>query len=742
MKKFIESIKGFLIGLGSITPGLSGGTIAILTGLYDRIIYNIGHFFERPWKAIKDILFIAIGMIVGIIFAFFVITEFLFPYLPLEMCLLFSGLIVGGIPSIYKKTTTKKWNYKSYIFGLLTLALLVFVSVMEVTNFTGAGKTLTFDLKNMIIAFLLGIVAAITLVVPGISGSVILLALGYYFPLVNVIKLAVNEAITFNFGGNVLLLCSLGLGVIFGMVFSSILIDYLLRKYYHFSYMAILGLILGSAIGVVMIGIKEIIYFDLSNGLLVLHIFASVLLFAAGVYFGGKLEKLGGDIVDFNDLAKKNYDSALEDLKEILKYKSVLNEYNPNSSAPFGVENKKCLEHMLSIGERDGFTVKNVDNYAGHIALGDAEEIVGILGHLDVVPAVGKWSNDPFTPTIKNDKLYARGTLDDKGGVIASYYAMKIIKDLNLPIKKQIRLIVGCDEESGSRCLEHYFETEQKPACAISPDAEFPLIFGEKGILSFDLLGDLGNDDVLSFESGLRYNIVPDLAKLVVKNPNEQEIIEFNQEFNQNAKFSDGAYYFYGESSHAMQPECGINAAYIMFLFMNKYYPSALSEYIVNYYDTTGKKQNIDLYDDEMKALTINLGIARCVNGQVKLGYNLRVPVDSHVDVIKNGFESKIKKFGFIFTNMSYSPRHYVNPQSDFVKTLMEAYQTISNDYKSEPMTIGGGTYARILKNAVAFGPNFPFREDICHQPDEFIYLEDFTKWIAIYAKAIYDLAK
>ena len=446
--------------------------------------------------------------------------------------------------------------------------------------------------------------------------------------------------------------------------------------------------------------------------------------------------------IDFLNEAKKYFDVALNDLCETLKYKSVLDKYEPNSITPFGIENKKCLDFVLSMGKRDGFDTLNVDNYAGHISYGTGD-IIGVLGHLDVVPAVGNWTNDPFTPTISDGKLFARGTLDDKGGVIASYYAIKMIKDLNLPISKQIRLIVGCDEESGSRCVERYFSKQPMPLYAFSPDAEFPLIYGEKGILSFNINGSIENKNVVSIKAGERYNIVCDEAHLEVLNPKQEYLDVFLKEYDCKVVIKDNEYIFYGKSAHAMQPHLGKNAIYYMSLFMEKYYPCQMASFIVESFDNNGEKLGIYVNDKYMHELTVNLGICHYNDKKLVLGYNLRVPLDEHIDVIKEGFNNGLEEYSNLsLGEFSYSPRHFVDPNSDFIKTLMTSYQEITNDYETKPFTIGGGTYARIMKNAVAYGPNFLHRDDLCHQPDEHIYLSDFILWIAIYAKAIYELAK
>ena len=447
--------------------------------------------------------------------------------------------------------------------------------------------------------------------------------------------------------------------------------------------------------------------------------------------------------IDFLELAKKYYDDALMDLIELLKFKSVLDEYKEDSDAPFGIENKRCLEYFLSLGERDGFKVTNIDNYAGDISYGSGSESVGVLGHLDVVPAVGKWTNDPFTPVISDGKLYARGTLDDKGGVVASYYAMKMIRDLDLPISKEIRIIVGCDEESGSRCVERYFSKVSKPTVAFSPDAEFPIIYGEKGILTFNIEGTINNPEVLSIHAGERYNIVCDEARLTVKNATQAYLDEFTFEDGCTAELVDNTYIFYGKSAHAMQPHMGVNAIYNMFKFMNKFYPCDASSFITKYFDTNGKLLDVYINDPDMHELTINLGVCHYDGINLVMGYNLRVPVDNHVEVIKEGFNKGLSTYNNLtLGQFYYSKRHFVDPNSDLIVNLLSAYQTVSGDYTNKPFTIGGGTYARTMENAVAFGPNFLNRPDICHQPDEHIYLEDFVKWIAIYAKAIYLLAK
>ena len=271
---------------------------------------------------------------------------------------------------------------------------------------------------------------------------------------------------------------------------------------------------------------------------------------------------LFGGFMDFKELYAKERPYAMEVLKKLISFKTVLDEYKEDSDAPFGMENKKALEYILSVGKKDGFNVKNVDHYAGHIEFGEGDEILGVLAHLDVVPVNSEeWDFDPFTLRFSLGKMYARGALDDKGPLVASYIALKMLKDMGFMPKKRIRLIMGCDEESGSRCLKRYLEKEEKPTIGFSPDACFPLIYGEKAMTTYDILGDLSDDIIVSFTAGERYNVVPSYAEMELKEDYSKEFMAFLKEKNYQGEYKDSKYIAYGVASHAMNPELGVNAA-------------------------------------------------------------------------------------------------------------------------------------------------------------------------------------
>src|SRR5690606_19096506 len=151
-----------------------------------------------------------------------------------------------------------------------------------------------------------------------------------------------------------------------------------------------------------------------------------------------------------------------------------------------------------------------------HIEVGKGEEILGILCHLDVVPAGDGWKYPPFSVTIEDGKIYARGALDDKGPTLAAYYALKLLVDMGVDFKKKVRIILGTDEESGWRGLQYYLTKEKMPDLGFAPDANFPLIFGEKGIMNGMFTGRCEDNGLYQLNFGERTNVVPDKAEAIV----------------------------------------------------------------------------------------------------------------------------------------------------------------------------------------------------------------------------------
>jgi len=444
--------------------------------------------------------------------------------------------------------------------------------------------------------------------------------------------------------------------------------------------------------------------------------------------------------MDWLKIAQSYKEEYIEKTQALLRIPTVLETFNPsNNEAPFGEDIRRALDWFLYMGEADGFKIKNIDNYAGHLEMGSGSEVLGILGHLDVVPTGGKWDYPPFGATLVDGKIYARGSIDDKGPSMAAYLAMKMVKDQHLNLNKKVRLILGCDEESGMRCIRRYLEKEQMPDLGFAPDADFPLIYGEKGNVSWNITG-FENDDLLeSINAGERYNVVPDECVAVLKKDVRSAFEAYLADHQYQGKVEDHTYTIYGKNSHAAWPYMGVNAIFLMAEFLKTQTTSKLVNYLCKYmtHDYYGKKLGIDHFDPEMKELTINLAIINYEKGAFTVGVNIRYPLGFELDKQLSKVERTILDYGFSYTQLRNSNPHYVSPQDPLVKTLLAAYQKYSKDYTSPIVTIGGGTYARALKKAVAFGPNLPNNPDLAHQPNEYVIVDDMIMAAAIYAEAI-----
>ena len=221
-----------------------------------------------------------------------------------------------------------------------------------------------------------------------------------------------------------------------------------------------------------------------------------------------------------NEVLKRKED-MLKDIKTLCLIPSTLDESTAADNQPFGKACRDALDAMLEIGKRDGYEVCDVDGYAGHIDVGEGEESFGVLGHLDVVPALEEdgWTRSPFSPEVRDNKLFGRGSIDDKGPVVASLYAMKAIKD-SCNISKRVRLILGLNEEKGWKCIDYYKEHEEYPVIGFSPDANFPAIFAEKGILSIELKNTFlikGYEILEITTNNNAINVVPKYCSITLK---------------------------------------------------------------------------------------------------------------------------------------------------------------------------------------------------------------------------------
>lgn len=442
-------------------------------------------------------------------------------------------------------------------------------------------------------------------------------------------------------------------------------------------------------------------------------------------------------------------DQIISTLQSLLRIRSVLDESTITSDAPFGKGINDALNFMTELGQKDGFKVVRDGGYALELSYGEGNESVGILCHLDVVPEGKNWTYPPYEARIVDNKIYARGSTDDKGPTIACYYALKIIKDNNIKLKKKIKLIFGTDEETGWRGISHYLANYPMPEIGFAPDCSFPLVYGEKGRMAIDLKINKVNkcavnaDALVSIKGGERYNVVIDEAEgILTINKAEEFKTYLEQNHLDGDVIEDHNQYKYiikGRSAHAMEPEKGINAGTHLCNFFKDYTSNELVHYVANYHhlDFELKKLGLDYNDYEMGPLTCNIGIIDITRENSRVTLDIRYPERYDQPHFEKAYKEMIENQNLTITKFTHKAPHYVSPSDPLVVKLYNAYVTNTQDFENKPFTVGGGTYASTLKKAVAYGMGFPGEIELAHQPDECLDIDSLMKGVKIYLDAI-----
>jgi len=454
------------------------------------------------------------------------------------------------------------------------------------------------------------------------------------------------------------------------------------------------------------------------------------------------------------DLMKEDLIAAIQ---ACIQIKSVKDVEHAAPGAPFGPGIKDALEWTLALGEKLGFTVKNVEGYAGHIEMGTGD-LLGILGHLDVVPEGDGWSAPPYSATIKDGKIYGRGALDDKGPSLTALFAMKAIKDAKIPLNMRVRLILGTDEESGWADMDYYLKKEEVPQIGFAPDAEFPVIHAEKGILHLELNKSYATPfpHLVRVQGGERPNIVPDVCEVTIKGITNEIISSKLKEFS----FPEGVsgklgsletkqetkLTFRGVGAHGSLPQNGKNAILYALRFLQTLPLSSEEQHILDFILTHpgtgyyGEGFGIALSDEPSGKLSLNLGILELTSDKVTFVIDIRYPVTFKRDDVFLPIKKIAKSEDISLKILTEQEAHHVPKDSALVQSLLKAYADVTG---LEPFAfaIGGGTYAKALPQGVAFGPVFPGEPDVIHCPDEYISIDNLLITTKVYAQAILNIA-
>ena len=456
--------------------------------------------------------------------------------------------------------------------------------------------------------------------------------------------------------------------------------------------------------------------------------------------------------MNLNEAVLLKKDDMIRSLQESIRIPSV--EGVPAPGAPYGAEVRRCLDHALATARKLGFSVTDVDGHMGWCEYGEGEEMVAVLGHLDVVPAGEGWSVAPFGGEIIDGKIFGRGTTDDKGPSIAALYALAAIRDSGLPIKRRIRVLLGCNEETGSADVKYYLaQGGEIPVMGFTPDGEYPVINGEKGIINATFSRKYTQNGALKLvkiQGGTATNVVPSYAKAVFE-CDEALARRLSKLYVHSMKFSKTETGFmvesFGTSAHGSTPGQGENAIGRLILALDNLPLDGeladaihfLAEHIGM--ETDGASAGIALCDEVSSGLSLNWGIIDGDADTLTLKINYRYPVTFSYSHCGPKFNALFAGAGFTLEHEFHKEKLYVPADSRLVTALLDVY-TRETHLEGHPICIGGGTYAKAIPNILAYGPLFPGDEVREHKADEYISIESLVKNAQIMAAAMYELAK
>lgn len=450
----------------------------------------------------------------------------------------------------------------------------------------------------------------------------------------------------------------------------------------------------------------------------------------------------------------------LDDIGLLCRINSEKSAYQVGK--PYGEGPSRALAVALSRAEQYGFSINNYDNYVGTADLNDKEKQLDILAHLDIVPAGEGWMvTKPFEPLEKDGKIYGRGTADDKGPAIAALYAMRAVKELGIPLSKNVRLILGTDEECGSSDILHYYDVEEEAPMTFSPDGSFPVVNIEKGSLSGHFTGEFTASEalprVISIHAGTKVNVVPGKAYAVFEGLDDNLVREVGVKVEKETGVSFEIKGMnetleitaIGDGAHASTPREGKNALTALLLLIKKL-PFAdcgqlkalhSLEELFPWNDTSGIALGIAMADELSGDLTLAFDLLEVTAGTLDGTFDSRCPICSNEGNVLEPVRTKLSERGLTLTNEAMRPSHHVDGDSEFVRTLLNAYE-IYTGKKGGCESMGGGTYVHDLKNGVAFGASMPGTDNHMHGADEYAVIDELLTSAKIFAQVIVDLCK
>lgn len=455
---------------------------------------------------------------------------------------------------------------------------------------------------------------------------------------------------------------------------------------------------------------------------------------------------------DINQWIDINMDNLIQDTVALVNIPSVsIKTEDPNM--PFGDGCRAVLEEALSMGRRMGFEVMNHENYCGSLLWrGESEKEVGIFGHLDVVPEGTGWIYRPYDAVVEDGIIVGRGAADNKGSALSAIYGVKYLMNSGYKPRHSIRIFLGCNEEAGMEDIQYYIQHHSMPEFSFTPDASFPVCYGEKGIMEIDAKIDLDSEVLVDFGAGIASNAVSGDAYAVLRVDAErltQRIAGMDVSGISDCGNGCVKIVVTGVATHAAFPE-GSDSAEVklasILLKSGVLDPKAINVMkgiITLFSDYYGAGIGVPYEDEVSGKLTHIGGVAKMEGGKLHQNLNIRYTITAERQEMKNVIVKTLNERGFIVTRIKDSAPNYV----DQSKPIIQELTNICNKHlgmQLTPYVMGGGTYARKLKHAVGYGPGVPgnnkrfgIKRGGAHQPDEYVEIQHLKKAVAIYAEAI-----
>ena len=449
-------------------------------------------------------------------------------------------------------------------------------------------------------------------------------------------------------------------------------------------------------------------------------------------------------------------DQLIDELRTMLRVPSLKDA--PQPGAPFGKPVRDALDLALKIGADAGMRTKDLDGYAGYAEFGSGEKLVMALGHLDVVPVGDGWRHEPFGAEIDGEYIYSRGAIDDKGPTMAAFMAARAVAAVVPDLPARVRVVFGCDEESGMECITHYLKAgEDVPTFGFAPDAAWPVIHGEKGIVVYTIRCEVPADlpfRLLELTGGQRPNIVIDKCTARVHvDPSVRAEVEIGlaDAWDKNVTCeweTDTTLRVHGtgKAAHGSTPWLGDSAAVRVLRRLSEIAPLAarrIHRDLLKLGHPSGTGLGIHGQDEPSGDLVSNVGIIRtAAPGVFDITVNVRYPVTFKGDDVRAKLEAHLATLEmgrFSLTATDDSPPLWFPPDHPLVETVTRVYREETGDM-TPPRTMGGGTYARMIGNTVAIGTGWDGDEG-AHETDERVKVGSIHRMARIYARVIHQLA-